>query len=179
MNSLKHKMLLVSFTLLCTSLAYGQDTLDFNKVVKEINQSLEQAQQELIDVELTSASVTLSVIEASAKGGGFKIFGKGSAKWSKENSSSITFNYESIEASSEKSFVKAGLTDIIINATKAYKETKEITGLSKKDFNIELSFSIKKADSGGVEFELFGIGFDASGERSKNAVHKIKLTFSD
>lgn len=177
---MKKNNLIIPFIILMafsSQFAFGQDTLNFQTVVNQINESLEQAQKELVGIELKSASVTLSVIASSQKGAGFKIFGKGSAKWSKENSSSVTLNFKKIPASTKKSFITSALTQTIINAANAYKETKDIKGLSKEDFNVEISFSASRTGTAGVEFELFGIGFDGSGERGKSAVHKINLTF--
>jgi len=171
------KIAFITFLILSSNLSFGQDTLSFQNVVNQINESLEQAQKELVGIELKSASVTLSVVASSEKGAGFKIFGKGSAKWSKENSSTVTLNFKEIPASNKKSGITSALTQTIINAAEAYKETKNITGLTKEDFDVELSFSASRTGIAGVEFELFGIGFDASGERGKSAVHKINLTF--
>jgi len=177
-NYLTNSILFI-FLMTFSQLAYSQEELEFDKVVSTINTSLEEAQAKLSNVRLKSASVSLSVTKNKEGGGGFKIFGKGKAKWSKENTSSITLNYIEIKSNKQKSLTTSTLTQLIIEAAKAYKETRNITGLQKDNFIVDLSIAISKSAGGGVEFELFGIGFDASGEKGKSAVHKITLVFTD
>lgn len=62
------------------SFAANAQDIELNEVISKINTSLNQAQNGLVGVTLTGASVTFETISAKTGGGGFKIFVKASKK---------------------------------------------------------------------------------------------------
>lgn len=176
-------ILLFLLSILCikASAQEANNVLPLDSIVQLINRSLMEAQADLEGTTLTAATITLQVVQAKEGGGGFKLFAKASGKWSKEYSSSITYSYKEIPEPTEKSLVKFenNLTKSISSAALEFKNsTMAISGLKKDSFTIEIAFAVKKAGGGGIEFEIFGIGLDISGEGSNKASHKIKLVFS-
>ena len=73
---------------------------------------------------------------------------------------------------------KEQLTNAIIAAGQQwYSATKDIAGLSKKDYQVTVSFAITKASDGGIEFEIWGIGLSGKVDWEKAVAHTITLTF--
>ncbi|WAC42234.1 trypco2 family protein [Pedobacter sp. SL55] len=158
------------------------ETFELKEIVSLINNSLEKASKELdvsMQPKLQSAEITLSTIYNKTGGGGFKIIAKASKKWQLERSTTLTFSYEK---NNNKGLLtlsfEVHLKDAVVAASQQWAGASTgVTGLSKKEFSVELSFSLKKSGSGGVEFEVWGIGIDASVDVDKTVAHKVKLTF--
>jgi hypothetical protein len=53
----------------------------------------------------------------------------------------------------------------------------EIPGLKQDSFTVEVSFGLTKTTSGGVEFEVWGVGVDLEASKEFTATHSISLTF--
>lgn len=155
----------------------AENDVELNKVIERINFSLKQAQNELVGIALTEASVTLETISAKSGGGGFKIFVKASKKWSKEASSSVTYSFGPPQKTEEKALVKDQLATIIKNAAEQYKKSIPIETLVKNSFEVEISFSLKNTTEGGIEFKLFGIELEGGVDFEKTVFHKIVLKF--
>lgn len=158
------------------------EAFELKGIVSLINNSLEKASEELdgsMQPKLQSAEIALSTIYDKAGGGGFKIIAKASKKWQIEKSTTLTFSYEK---SDQKEMVSPSfethLKDAVVSASKQWAAASTgVTGLSKKEFSVALSFSLKKTGSAGVEFEIWGIGIDATVDVEKTAAHKVTLTF--
>lgn len=69
------------------------------------------------------------------------------------------------------------LVKIIKDAALAYKNSSSILGLEKDSFEIEVSFSITKTTGGGVEFEVYGVGFEGDAEWERKVGHTVVLEF--
>jgi|GEM_PF-1114189 len=162
--------------------------LELSSVVDLINRSITQASKELSKTEtklkIKEAAITLETVYDLSGGGEFKLFAKASKKWELEKTTSITFSYSSEEKSNSKSGTSSpmafeqNLTNAIISAAKQWKQsTGTITELIKDNFNVEVSFMVKKSTGIGVEFEVWGVGADLSVDNENSATHKVSLTF--
>lgn len=177
------KNLVVVFLLLelTSYVAYGQtdQTIDLEPVITSINKSLSIAQRDLKNhgIVLFSGSVTLEVSKEKSVGGKLKLFVKAGAKWERGNSATITYNYEYPIQLDKQGIVEDKLADLIVAAGQTYKSSSSITGLQKASFETVLSVWISKSASGGIDFELFGLGAETSGDYNKKVFHKIKLKF--
>lgn len=160
-------------------------TMDLGDVVKEINTGLGLANADLQakGLEISEAEVTLQTMRSTEGGGGFKIFVKGSKKWHLEKASSIKYSYakDSVMAlSSEKATesLHQALRAAIATAAAQWKKMgTEIPGLKQESFTVEVSFGLTKTTSGGVEFEVWGVGVDLEASKEFSATHSISLTF--
>lgn len=161
------------------------DTLPLDLVIQTVNNSLKEASEDLSGISLESASVTFKTILDVEGGGGFKLFAKASKEWSKETSNSVTYNFAKPSRLKLKSFLQPefiklqdDLTEAVINASSQYRNSiAQIDGLQKKDFTVNLAFSVTKNTSGGFDFEIFNIGIDTSGGFGKTVSHSISLKF--
>jgi hypothetical protein len=182
------KQLFTVFVLLLSILTYAQndtETGSLQSMVNLINASLDATSDSLdkIDVNLTKAEITLETAYDRTGGGGFKIWFKGSKKWNKQRSSSITYTYKkpvNNKIFQPESFRKteAHLIQAIFVAAGQWAQTKaSVNGLEMSSFTVEIAFTVKNINSAGVEFEIVGIGFDGGVDWEKSAVHKVKLTF--
>jgi hypothetical protein len=180
------KTILLSTCLVFTLFSYAfaqkgsgkKNEFNLEDITGKINKALIDAQSNLQDVDLQEASITLENVVSVTKGGGFKIFAKASKKWTKESSSSVTYNFTPAKSlTAEKNL--DNLAKSIIDAVENYKKLKDnpISKMAATSFELEIAFTIKDNGSGGVEFELWGISVDAGIEQEKSAVHKIKLKF--
>lgn len=64
-----------------------------------------------------------------------------------------------------------------MNAAEQYKKAIPVGTLVKDDFQVEIAFSLRKNTSGGIDFEIFGVEVEGSGELESTVFHKIALTF--
>ena len=182
------KNLLLAISLIFTSAAFAQEnkseTLALDSIITIINNSLNKANENLEDknLDIKSAEIALKTSYVKSGGGGFKLFVKASKKWELEKASTLTFVYEK---PTEKSLEFVGITDfeekltnaIVEAATQWQNATETINGLSKSTFSVDLSFSVKKANEGGIEFEIWGVGIDVGVDYENTAVHELSLTF--
>ena len=152
--------------------------LALDAVIKSINGSLSIAQSKLKGVTLNEGSVTLETTYSNEGGGGFKLFVRAERKWSKESTNTVTYNYKKPEKKGVGIDTQDQLADIIYNVAKQYEESEAMGGLDKDGFEIELSLSITNKIGGGLEFEVFGVGFEAGADFEKTVFHKITLSFS-
>jgi hypothetical protein len=152
-----------------------------DEIVSIINKSLEKAQNNLKGIQIESADLTLKTSYSKQGGGGFKLLLKASKKWEVENANSLTFRFEKVSPATEnyEKFRKLDyLTNALIDAAKQWNNLKKtISGLKKKNFSVEVSFTVKKNTEGGIEFEIIGVGVNVEGSLENTAVHTIKLTF--
>ena len=67
----------------------------------------------------------------------------------------------------------------IVDATKQYVNASQvIPGLKKNGFDIGVSFTAKETNSGGIDFEVFGLGFDGGADIVLTAQHSVKVSFN-
>ena len=140
-------------------------------------------------VEIKSAEISLTTSYDASGGGEFKLLVKAGKRWELEKTNTMKFVFEKIEKSEksgQKSFpdlqnkikFEKSLTNAIISAVDQWQNsTQSITGLSKSEFSVEISFMVKETTSAGIEFEIWGIGVDSSADYENSAVHTIALTF--
>jgi hypothetical protein len=160
-------------------------TMELGDVAKAITEGLGLANATLQakGLEISEAEVTLQTVRSAEGGGGFKIFVKGSKKWHLEKTSSIKFAYakDSVMAlSSEKgkeSLHQALRAAITTAAEQWRKMGTEIPGLKQDSFTVEVSFGLTRTTSGGVEFEVWGVGVDLEASKEFTATHSVSLTF--
>ena len=190
---MKNSFLLIAAVIITSGSVFSQpntvnndtDTLPLDLVIQTVNNSLKETSETLKGVSLESASVTFKTILDVQGGGGFKLFAKASKEWSKETSNSVTYNFKKPQNLSLKNFQKQeykqlqdDLTKAITNAANQYTNSiAQIDGLKKEDFTVTLSFSVAKNTSGGIDFEVFNIGIDASGGFGRKVSHSISLKF--
>ena len=185
------KNLLLILILLTGTALFAQDkseTFPLESMIKIINNSLDKANERLVskNLDIKTAEITLKTVYDKSAGGGFKLFVKASKKWELEKASTMTFEYEkvnktrqkSIEFFNNKEVFEENLTNAIVGAaTQWYNTSQTVTGLSKSKFSVEISFSVKNVTEAGIEFEIWGAGIDLGGDYEKTAVHTISLTF--
>ena len=152
--------------------------LELDAVIKSINNSLSIAQARFEGVTLNDGSITLQTTSTKAAGGGFKLFVRAEKRWSKGTSNSVTYKYKKPDTKDVKTDVQDKLALIIISAAEQYKTSTSITGLEKDGFEVVLSLSITNISALGIEFEIFGVGFDANADFDKTVFHSITLSFS-
>ena len=161
--------LLGIISLLISSVVFSQEkteTYPLDLMIQVINNSLDKANKRLdsVHIQIQHAEITLQTLLDKSGGGGFKIFVKAEKKWELEKASTLTFTFEKIESRPEpnykslnKDIFEKNLIEAIVDAAHQWKNTTNIVnGLSKKNFNVEISFSVKKDTSIGVEFEIWG-----------------------
>ncbi len=172
-------ILLLSIALLTTAQekSGSKDDIELNDVIAQINKSLKEAQNELEGITLKEASVNLETTSSKTGGGGFKIFVKASRKWSKETTSSVTFNFGPPSKTGEKALRKDLLAIAIKDAAIQYKASIPVGSLVRNSFEVEISFSLKKNTETGVEFELFGVELEGGADFEKTVFHKMNLKF--
>lgn len=152
--------------------------LALDAVIQYINESLLIANDQLPnEVTLVEGSITLQTTYNKEVGGGFKLFVRAARRWSKESSNSVTFNYKKPEKDEIKINRQDQLATVIVDAVNQYQKSLAITGLDKNGFQIELSLSITNVTDLGLEFEIFGVGFEAGANFEKTVFHKIALSF--
>lgn len=169
-----------------TEAAGKLETMALDSVVSEVNKALSLSSEDLRmnGLVISEAEVTLKTIRSTEGGGGFKLFVKASKKWGLEKASSITYSYERPETLMALTFDK-GKADLHAALRKAIEEaatqwsrtTTEINGLDKDSFKVEISFGVTRSTSGGVEFEVWGVGVELDGAKERTASHSVTLTF--
>lgn len=166
------------------------DLPDLQDIVTRVQYQYEQAIDSLAkaginDVEVTEAEVTFKVAKELTGSGSIKVLVvKGGKEWTRTNSSSVTF-----KLAKEKNKAGAGegktklvgnnLKDIIFLAAKTYSELENpLSGLIKDGFDINIVFSINSKTEGGISFEVWLIGADASVDVTRSIEHELKLSFA-
>lgn len=169
-----------------SAVAQNDSTCELNRIIEQINNSLQDAKSELKSIKIKKAEIELEIGYDKSGGGGFKIFAKASKKWEKEYSSSMKFSYELPQQdTSLNGFVKSDfnfsktLSKAVIDAAKMYSSSKKIGVLEKSSLEVKIAFSLNNTTDGGVEFEIWGIGVDISGAIGKKVVHTITLEFGE
>lgn len=157
-------------------------TYPLESIITIINNSLDKANEELTgeDPKIEKTKITLKTVYDKSGGGGFKLFVKASKKWELEKASSVTFEYKKVDKKmkiSEEKIFEKNLTNAIVSAANQWKKAQEITGLSKSNFIVDLSFVVINTIDGGVEFEIWDAGINLFGKYRKTAVHSVSLTF--
>ncbi|HQV38932.1 MAG: hypothetical protein IPL81_10110 [Flavobacteriales bacterium] len=164
----------------------GIETRGLDEVVQEVNIGIGLAREDLKanGLEISTAEVTLKTIRSTDAGGGFKIFVKASKKWQLEKASSVKYSYAKMESlvamdstKGKEKLHEALRKAISASAAQWKRASSAIQGLEKNSFTIEISFGVTKSTSGGVEFEVWGVGLDLEGSKELTASHSISLTF--
>lgn len=182
------KKLLITVICTCIFINFSTAQKDMKspplaKIAEIINASLIEAKPSIdkYNVLLTGAQVTLKTTFNKQAGGGFKIIAKGNYNISSEKINIITYSYKLPKDSCIVKNIEDVCEELKSSIEKAAMEfgsnLTQVSGLEKESFSVEVSFAVSVNKGGGVEFEIFGIGLDLSGDIDKAAVHKIKLTF--
>ncbi|MBF6643917.1 hypothetical protein [Chryseobacterium indologenes] len=193
------KKLFLIILLIVSNLATAQKTsktIPLDSMIEIINGCMINANTQLSKrgfplkkVEIKSAEISLTTSYDASGGGEFKLLVKAGKRWELEKTNTMKFVFEKIEKSEksgQKSFpdlqnkikFEKSLTNAIISAADQWQNsTQSITGLSKSEFSVEISFMVKETTSAGIEFEIWGIGVDSSADYENSAVHTIALTF--
>jgi hypothetical protein len=153
------------------------ETVELKDVIERINAALAEAQKSPEAASLLSATIKLETAYDKSGGGGFKVFAKASRKWAKGASSSVTYKYSTPITITSLESKNDELVAIIKDAAKNFKNNSSIAGLEKDKFEIEIAFSVTKTSSAGVEFEVYGVGVDISGDSERKVAHTITLEF--
>ena len=185
------KNILLSLGLLLTISVFSQkesSDISLNSMVYLINNSLSTSSSKLSDqnLHIEKATISLKTVYDKEGGGEFKFFLGASKSWELNKASTITFVFDNIATLKQKSIglinekeFEISLTKAMISATKQWKEISTISGLSKRGFSIDISFSVHRTTGGGLSFEIWGVGVDIEGEYQNSAIHTISLYFSE
>jgi hypothetical protein len=161
-----------------------KDTFPLEQVIKVINNSLVKA-TDSIGSKLKGAKITLATTYDKSGGGGLKFFVKAGKEWENTKTISMSFEFEKpkktiqlVESINKSGDFEENLFNAIIDASNQWQNISNfVTGLDKKEFTVEISFIAKSKTTGGIEFEIWGIGVDGAATYEKTLGHTISLTF--
>lgn len=165
------------------------EVYNLDTIVKTVQKQYECAinklekKENIRDIEITSAKLTLKVAQSISGGGELTVLIFG-ASGSIEKSYSTTVSFTLAKKDTSGGFENAladddnKLCDLIVEAAKKFHNLKRTVGdLEKDSFDLDTSFSIVKKGGGKVTFEIWGIGAEVGGEQSGTIEHGLSLTF--
>lgn len=198
---MKHLLLLLLTLALNSSMLLAQEesySIDLDSIITVINRSLDLAKERIkkdsIELNLTGAKINLKTLYSKEKSGGFKLFVKGDVNIQNAQSHSVTYNYSFPTKSKvfhENEYqifmdfnLSQGLDSLndlsnaIVDAAKQWHNTTvKIGDLEQANYTVEIVFAIKKEESGGISFDLFGIEFGGGTKKSDSIFHSVELSF--
>ena len=181
------KNLILALTLLTITSLQSQ-SLELEKVVKEIQIALSEAEREIDSKnlpEFKSATVQFEGVETREIGATVKLFifsfGK---KKTRENSSKVIVklknNPEGAATSAEKASLGNQLKKLIVES--AYAATATSDGSFKlvaDELTVELKFTIEKSNEGSGELEISPVTISGSKKLKNKYVHTVTIFYSN